>query len=290
MSLLHELSGLIARKPKESVFEGLSKAVKGREPGNVAYDLKQLVESLSWVLRAKSKVIFGLRYLRNQVMWKAILSTAKKENRAYLPSLADELCRLYYAYWIAGHNAAKVRDISFQIIEHVKNSTEIDAVTEIARDKLQKDRIAERAMESLDTDVFDSPWLKRVLLLIEYGLTDDSKLAFVDLDKDVHVNHILPRGWENDKYWKGLWTKEEASVWLNKIGNLTLVSGRKNEAAQNRSFEKKKAIYRGERGDGATGFSMSRELCRLQDWTPEGAEKRQKLMRRRISEFLRLDV
>lgn len=284
--LTYYMHYLTAKKATKTLFEEISQVCASRKPGEVVYDFKQLVEGFGHVINSKLKAVFGLRYLRDQITWKSVLAAAEKEHCGDLESLSKELQRFYYCYWVAGHNAAKVRDAALSLIGLIKQHAAVEQLTESVERKMQNDNVRERAADSLKADTYGSPWLKRVLMLVEYSLEDYSKAAFVNLDREVHVDHILPREWEQHTDWKTHWTKEEANTWLNKIGNLTLISGSKNEAASNRPFSEKRRIYKGDRGDGVTGFLISREVSEHELWTPEHALARQKKMTERLARIL----
>ena len=102
--------------------------------------------------------------------------------------------------------------------------------------KMKLDNVVAYMKDNLDGDAYEKRWLKPLLLLIEYSRTDDAKLIWIDWDKDLQVEHILPIQWSTDHSWRNNWQEELAEFWLQKIGNLTLLSGKKNIAASNDSF------------------------------------------------------
>ena len=59
----------------------------------------------------------------------------------------------------------------------------------------------------------------------------------------ITVEHILPQNPSEDSEWVKLFTKEERDEWTNKLGNLVLLSKRKNSRAQNYDFKRKKEVY-----------------------------------------------
>jgi hypothetical protein len=61
---------------------------------------------------------------------------------------------------------------------------------------------------------------------------------------------------------------------VHKIGNLTLLSGRKNSAAQNFDFDRKKEIYLKKLKK--VSFDMTKDICSLNEWNKTELEKRQK--------------
>jgi hypothetical protein len=59
----------------------------------------------------------------------------------------------------------------------------------------------------------------------------------------ITVEHILPQNPSKDSEWLRIFTEEERVQWTNRLGNLVLLSGRKNSQAQNYKFKDKKDIY-----------------------------------------------
>ena len=87
----------------------------------------------------------------------------------------------------------------------------------------------------------------------------------------ITVEHILPRNPSEDSEWVKLFTEEERSEWTDKLGNLVLLSRRKNSRAQNYDFKRKKEVYfKVER----TPFMITKELEEIDEWTPEELFKR----------------
>ena len=78
------------------------------------------------------------------------------------------------------------------------------------------------------------------------------------------------------------WNEAQADKWLNKLGNLTLLSGRKNIRASNNPFGEKTKIYKGKGFDGTTAFLISQRIIDEKDWTEENVKKRQQWMVKQI--------
>ena len=100
-----------------------------------------------------------------------------------------------------------------------------------------------------------------VLLRMEESMQDDS------VSKIYHglitIEHILPQN-KNDKYWAIRFNEEKHAEWVNKIGNLTLLSGSKNSKSQNSSFYKKKVIYNA--SNNKVSFDITKEVIDHDDW------------------------
>src|SRR2546421_693252 len=264
---------LLARIPKRSLYEELEAQFRGKNPKEAIYGFKSFVDHFVEIANLQSKAVYALWYLPNQLFWKAILTTARKIESPNFDELVKLLRRLYYAYWIAGYTTAKVRQFSFDIIAMLKQGKSIEDVKSEADQRFSEDHIIERARQSLEDDVYGQPWLKPLLMLLEYEQTDISKNPFVELDRNVHIDHVLPQEWVNVKDWKQSWTSTDAEKWLNRMGNMTLLSGRKNISASNESFQKKKNIYLGKGRDGITGFLTTQRIIDNEKWTREETEK-----------------
>jgi len=274
---------LLAQKPKRSLYEELEILFKKSDANEVVYDFKNFSKNYDKIVNQSSKVIYSLRYLPDKVFWKTILATAKKEKFEEFNKLCKELQRLYYAYWIAGYTTAKTRNLSFNLIKMIKQKKSLNEISNEIYKKMKEDKVLESIKRNLQDDVYGNSWLKPLLIIIEYGQTDE--IVFIEYSRNLHIDHILPEKWEKIDYWRKRWTKEKANYWLNKIGNLTLLSGRKNIKASNDEFPKKKRIYDGKGIDGRTGFEISKKIIHEPDWTEKQVINRQNWL---ISEIKRI--
>lgn len=89
----------------------------------------------------------------------------------------------------------------------------------------------------------------------------------------ITVEHILPRNPPKDSTWLTLFTEEERIDLTNKLGNLVLLSRKKNSQAQNYDFKKKKDVYFLS-GRKTTDFNITKQLSDIIEWTPEELRKR----------------
>ena len=87
----------------------------------------------------------------------------------------------------------------------------------------------------------------------------------------VTLEHIFPRN-PDMREWPGFVDEETASLWLDRLGNLTLLESGKNTGASNRKFaDKKRRVYVAEK----CGILLTNELCTFSEWTPEKVKERQ---------------
>jgi len=267
---------LLARKFQKSLYEELEAEFKNkkRTANEVIYDFRSFTDHYDRMLNEKSKAINALRNLPDNVFWKSVLLTAKKESFEKFKELRDELVKLYYSYWVADYTTAKTRDLSIKLIDMIKKKKPFDDIKKEINEKIAKDKVIDRIKGSLKgQDVYNSRWLKPLLILIEYGQKED--FVYIEYSRNLHVDHILPEKWYKIDYWKERWTNKQADDRLNMLGNLTLLSGKKNIQASNNDFQTKKYIYRGIGHDGKTGFDISERIIRESDWTGKQVEERQ---------------
>jgi uncharacterized protein with ParB-like and HNH nuclease domain len=280
---------LLSRNPKRTLYEELKGQFKGQDPNSIIYDFKGFVDFFNEIGNTQSKLIYSFYYIPNQVFWKAILTTAKKEKFSDFDELCKELRKVYYSYWIAGYTTSKIKQLSFNLIGWVKDEKTLREIKEEINRKMQEDTVFRRMKENLENEVYGNSWLRPLLILIEYKQTDDSKIVRIEPDRNLHVDHILPQGWREIDYWQKNWTDEQGKHWLNKIGNLTLLSGRKNSQASNSPLEKKKEIYKGKGYDGTTAFEISKKIIDKADWTENEVKERQEWMLEQIQNVLEIN-
>jgi len=283
---------LLAKNPKRSLYEELTDKFKGQESNKIIYDFKKFVDFFNEIYRLESKLIFSFWYLPNQVFWKAILTTSKNEGFSEFDELCKELRKMYYSYWIAGYTTSRIKQLSFNLIGWLKDKKKLGDIKKEIEKKMLEDNVIRRVTENIQNDVYGESWLRPLLALIEYAQTDDSKLTYIELDSKLHVDHILPQGWESVPVWNKNWTKQQAEKWLNKLGNLTLLSGRKNIAQRNEPPAKKKQMY--EKGHGGkTAFEISKKVIETLEksgWTEKDVEERQKWMIQEIKNILGINL
>jgi uncharacterized protein with ParB-like and HNH nuclease domain len=268
---------LLARNPKYSLYEELTKHkwFKETNPNKVMYRIKKFIDNFNEISQMESKLIFSFRYLPNQFFWKAILTTAKRKDFDDFEGLCKELRKTYYCYWIAGYTTSKIKQLSFNIISWIKKEKKLDDIKKEIDKKMTDDDVFKLMKENLQNDAYGESWLKPLLVLIEYEQTDNSKISFIELDRNLHVDHILPDKWDSVEYWTKRWKKDQADASLHKLGNLTLLSGKKNIAASNDSFDKKKKIYKGKGFDGTTPFLITQNIIDESNWLKNNVEERQ---------------
>lgn len=85
----------------------------------------------------------------------------------------------------------------------------------------------------------------------------------------INLEHILPKK-PMGNYPK--FTDEEADLWLNRLGNQTLMRASDNSDSKSIKFEDKKALY------AKSPYTLTSQLAAFSDWTKEAIQTRQQAM------------
>ena len=294
---------ILGQNPKKSLYDELQNAFADKEPNTVISDIKKFADTyFKEIYEKEDKMLYSFWYIRWNMYWKSILLTALHMEYPDYDKLKKQLRRFYYLYWIAGKTLSQIKQTSFNIIKWVKENKPISDIEDELNNKLKNDGIESIAIRNLTSaNITTEPWIKPLLLMMEYNVTDNSKLAFIDLNKDLHLEHILPIKYKNFSEW-GHITDEIATKWLNSAGNITLLSGAKNIEASNNPFNVKMEVYKGKgkydnKNDKITAFLITQSIVMDYEadkndrmWTLEAMADRWKWFFNEIEEILEIDV
>jgi uncharacterized protein with ParB-like and HNH nuclease domain len=148
-----------------------------------------------------------------------------------------------------------------KIISKIENNLDL---YKFESEFLLSDKDRESIIKSLNSeDLYGKRLLKPVLAKIEEQMNDCSITINY---QNLSIEHILPQS-PNGDYWTSKFNSNDLIKLTDCIGNLTLISVRKNYLAQNFDFHKKINVYF--KADGmASNLSMINRLSAIDDWTP----------------------
>jgi len=290
---------LLAQNPKKSLSDELQDQFKDGDANTILHNFVEFSETYrDDIHNNNDRVIYAFWYLRWSVYWKSILLASLYNSYNNHEKLLLLLRRFYYLYWIAGKTLSKVKQLSFNIIKWVKENKSIEFIENEINLKLKADNIINLVKDNLSSDdIYNTAWSKPLLLIIEYGMTDDSKLSFIELSKDLHLEHVLPKKYKSFSEWNHI-TDEVALEWLNSAGNLTLLSGRKNIEASNNPFKQKISVYKGkgkykDKDTSITAFEMTKQIVSdfeqnkyNEEWTEKAIEDRNDWFCKKVGDIL----
>lgn len=294
---------ILGQNPKKSLYDELQNAFADKDPNQIISDIKQFAHTyFKEIYEADDKVLYSFRYIRWNMYWKSILLTALHTGYPDYEKLKKQLRRFYYLYWIAGKTLSQIKQTSFNLIKWVKEKKNISEIEVELNKKITADGIESLAIRNLSSEQLATEvWIKPLLLLMEYNVTDSSKLSFIKLNNDLHLEHILPVKYEKYPEWNHI-TKDVSAKWLNSAGNITLLSGAKNIEASNNPFNVKMEVYKGKgkydkKNDKITAFLITQCILKdyevnkyLGNWTLEAMIDRWKWFLEESQEILNIDL
>ena len=243
---------LKADKGKQSVYEELrdefdTMLKEEYSVVNIINDIATYARAYLEVKKETSYKRYTLSNLTHGLYWPSVLAGAKKDGFNDIEALKDELIAFYYAYWIAGHTAEKIKIPSTKIMSLVKEEGTIRAVKGETRKKREKDNIADKVKNNLYSNVYGESWHRRLLVAIEYQLSKDAKITYIDVGNNLHCEHILPKSHKTaikkSEYWSDRFDENSASLYKNSFGNLVPLESELNGSAQIKGFDDKREIY-----------------------------------------------
>jgi hypothetical protein len=104
----------------------------------------------------------------------------------------------------------------------------------------------------------------------------------------ITVEHVLPQNPSDGSTWiQWFPIKEEREHYVHCIGNLALLSRRKNSQASNYDFEQKKEKYFAT-DKGVSPFAFTTQVLQKSEWTPAVITQRQQELMQRLKILWRL--
>lgn len=130
-----------------------------------------------------------------------------------------------------------------------------------------------QVLNNLNEQIYGQDYARYVLLRIDSLLTTSEARYIYPV---ISIEHVLPRNPAADSEWLKLFPEDESREWFtNQLGNLVLLSRRKNTQAQNFDFQSKKKTYFDEQ---AAPFALTVSVRREREWTPQVIQQRQKYL------------
>ncbi len=169
------------------------------------------------------------------------------------------------------------------IVSIARKNLDEYSVTQHFKENLRDDHLYEKHKKSSK-----SSWLKPVLILVEYFMSEDPKPKRIQTN-DFHVEHILPQNPDPSSQWVKDFSEEERERYTHSLANLTLLGGKKNAEASNLDFKEKKEIYMGKKKKTFSCYGTTIDIVRnYTEWTPKSLEEREKELIKIIESVLTL--
>ncbi|MCQ2980743.1 DUF262 domain-containing protein [Helicobacter pylori] len=231
-----------------------------------------------------------------------------------IETLKELLVKFYYQDWVAGQTKSTRSQTCCNIIIALKEKKSVRYIASIVVKKYLDDKnITQRFKENLeDSNLYTkfyftsktpkkNSWVKPILILANYFMSDNANPAYIKMDDDLHVERILPENPDPSSQWVKDFSEEERGLYTHSLANLTLLGGKKNtkalSQALNQDFKEKKEIYMGKTimldnkktFRVMTCYDMTKnDVCRYTEWTPKSLEKRKEELIQIIESVLTL--
>lgn len=130
-----------------------------------------------------------------------------------------------------------------------------------------------KAVEALDGDVYNliPPLRSYILLRLDSALSGGGATYEYDL---ITVEHVLPQNPEPGSRWEAWFPdSSQRNQVVHRLGNLALLTRRKNSSARNFEFEKKKTSYFTK--GGVSPFAITTQVVGEEEWTAPIVQRRQ---------------
>ncbi|GAA7596777.1 DUF262 domain-containing protein [Helicobacter pylori] len=230
-------------------------------------------------------------------------SLLHRYSESEIEALKELLVKFYYQDWVAGQTKTTRSQTCCNIINALKEKKSIkEDINSIIKEYLDKNKIMKTFNENLIGNLdkklsTKNSWLKPILILVEYFISDDPKPKRIQMDENLQVEHILPQNPNLSSQWAKDFSEEERELYTHSLANLTLLGGDKNKQASNLDFKDKKKIYMGEEirlnkkrtFKVMTCYNMTKDIAyRYTEWTPKSLEKRKEELIKIIESVLTL--
>ncbi|WRC95549.1 DUF262 domain-containing protein [Helicobacter pylori] len=226
-----------------------------------------------------------------------------------IEALKELLVKFYYQDWVAGGKQSTRKQTCCNIIDALKEKKSVENIASIVKKYFKDKNITQRFKDNLkDSNLYTkfyytgktakkNSWVKPVLILVEYFMSDNANPAYIKMDDDLHVERILPQNPDPSSQWVRDFSEEERELYTHSLANLTLLGGNKNSQASNLDFKDKKKIYMGEEiklnkkkpFKVMTCYKMTIDIAhKYTEWTPKSLEKRKEELIQIIESVLTL--
>ena len=181
--------------------------------------------------------------------------------------------------WISQRTPTDRIEAMSNVISAVDKAETVEEV--LASETLDFD--SDMFLRVCDGDVYGRRFALYILLVLDYIFQNhDQKMHFETLS----VEHILPQNPSDSSQWVKDFSTEERTTWTDRLGNLVLITRRKNASQGRLDYAEKKAKYFEKNID--TCPNSLRVLHDYSIWAPKQLKENHNLVREKIQQFFGL--
>lgn len=217
-------------------------------------------------------LIQWLHYLNNKDWVPVAMEFIRKfDLETYkLKAHLEKLERLSASMFIRGVYATPRIERFGKVLRELENGE--DLLTDGSALDLDKNEQPD-TLSWLNADVYRySNRLRSYIMIRLDSFLSDESVSYKDRTKT--IEHVLPQAPATNSEWRRNWTDDERECWVDRIGNLLLLSRKKNSEASNYDFANKKERYFKTKS-GVSSFATSTDVLNYECWTPQKVKQRQ---------------
>jgi hypothetical protein len=141
-------------------------------------------------------------------------------------------------------------------------------------------------LKTLDGDLYLIKRIRQYVLLRLDSVLSQGEASYNH--PIISVEHVLPQNPSETSIWvRWFPTEEVRTQYVHRLGNLVLLSRKKNSEAQNYDFDKKKEKYF-LTGKGIAPFALTTQVMQWTEWTPSVISQRQEELLQKLKNLWRL--
>jgi uncharacterized protein with ParB-like and HNH nuclease domain len=281
--------------PKRQVTDELKKIIQDSEINALTSEMRQFADNYQSIFVSTDKTIYSLRYIPWRFYIMTVLTTAYQVSYPNMDALFDTIRRFFYICWVSGKTLTGIKQTAFNLIDSVASQKPIAEIKKMLDDFIISKKMIRDFYEAIDDNVYGEGFLKPLLFSVEYEIRESTNTTFYEIDNNIHLDHILPQRFESkQEEWDNITDISEAYSYLDTIGNMALLQGKKNEEALNHGFRIKMDIYSGYgKTNGKAGFDTTQcivdEFNKGDDiWNVDHIKKRKEFLVGLIEKMLDL--
>ncbi len=164
-----------------------------------------------WVLEMQDRYAHLLSYKDDDYLCVILCASLLHHyNDQEIEALKELLVKFYYQNWVAEQKEPK-KQTNCNIINALKEKQSVENIASIVKKYFKDKNITQRFKENLqDSNLYTkfyfagksgkrNSWLKPILILVNYFMSDNANPAYIKMVDDLHVERILP---ENPRFFK----------------------------------------------------------------------------------------
>jgi len=167
-----------------------------------------------------------------------LLSFYNKFGTDKLLEFTEKLDNKFSYDWIVGYTPTTRIENMNNILKAIDNINKSN-VDDLLNNEIFKISITD-LLDTLKGNIYGKRFARYILYKLDYFYGDTDK---INVPKIISVEHILPQNPKDDSQWKIDFTDEQRLNLTNKIGNLVLISRRKNSSQGRLDYDKKQEKY-----------------------------------------------